>query len=299
LRVITDAEVVSALTPAMAVDAARQAVLDSWHGRLTSPPRLSADAGAAQLTFTVGGSPAGPVGFRVYGSWPGRSDQLVAVWSGTGELDGLVVGQQLGILRTGALGAVAADVLARPGAGSVAVIGSGAQAWSQLWALTAVRPIAAVCVFSPDSGHRERFAARARSELRLDASAVGTAKDAVAGSDIIVLATRSASPVIDAGWVRPGAHVATVGPKWSSACETPPALAAGAAVVACDSPEQAALYQEPFFTDRALLHLGALLDSTARGRVSNDDITLYCSTGLAGSEVVIAHALIDRLAAAG
>jgi alanine dehydrogenase len=299
LRVITDPEVVSALTPAVAVAAARRAVLDSWQGRLTSPPRVSADAGATELTFTVGGSAGGPAGFRVYGNWPGRSDQLVAVWSGSGELEALVVGQQLGIRRTGALGAVAADALARPDARSVAVIGSGPQAWSQLWALTAVRQIGPIRVFSPDAGRRERFASRARGELGLDASAAGAAPDAVDDADIIVLATRSSSPVIDADWVRPGAHVATVGPKWSAACETPPALAAGAAVVACDSPEQAAHYQEPFFTDRALLHLGALLDGTARGRVSRDDITLYCSTGLAGSEVVIADALADLLATAG
>lgn len=297
MLVVNDADVGRALTPEVAVQAARRALLDSWQGRLASPPRVSADAGAARLTFTVGGYAEGPVGFRTYGTWPGASDQLVAVWSGGGELAAVVVGEELGIRRTGALGAVAADALARPDARSVAVIGSGAQAWSQLWALTAVRPIEPVCVFSPDSGHRERFAARARRELNLDISAVGSAREAVDGADIVVLATRSASPVIDADWVSPGAHVATVGPKWSSACETPPALAARAAVVASDSPDQAVHYDEPFFTDRALVHVGALLDGTGAGRVSPNDITLYCSTGLAGSEVVIAHALADLLVA--
>lgn len=299
MLVITDGDIARALTPEIAVQAARRALLDSWRGRLMSPPRVGADAGAGQLTFTVGGYAEGPVGFRAYGEWPGPSDQLVAVWSGGGELAAVVVGEQLGIYRTGALGGVAADVLARPEARNVAIIGSGPQAWSQLWALTAVRPIGYVRVFSPHPGHRDRFAARARTELHLDVSAVGTAKEAVDNADIVVLATRSASPVIDADWVIPGTHVTTVGPKWSSASETPPALAASAAVLASDSPAQAAAYGEPFFTDRALVHLGSLLDGAPGGRASPDDITLYCSTGLAGSEVVIAHMLAERLREAG
>lgn len=298
MLVITDADITRALTPEISVRAARRALLDSWRGHLASPPRVSADAGAGPLTFTVGGYADGPVGFRAYGDWPGVSDQLVALWSG-GELVAVVVGKQLGICRTGALGAVAADVLARPEARTVGVIGSGRQAWSQLWALTAVRPIRSVRVFSPDAGHRERFAGVVRTELHLDASAVGTAKQAVEGADVVVLATSSVSPVIDADWVKPGTHVTTVGPKWSSASETPPALAASAAVLASDSPAQAAAYGEPFFTDRPLVHLGSLLDGAASGRGSPADITLYCSTGLAGSEVVIAQVLADSLQQAG
>jgi alanine dehydrogenase len=296
MRVVTDAEVAALLTPAVAVDAARRAVVDSWHGSLISPSRFHAEAGAVNLVFTVGGYADGPAGFRAYGTWPGASDQLVAVWSAAGELQVVVVGEQLGIRRTGALGAVAADVLARADARVVGVIGSGRQAWSQLWALASVRPVGAVRVFSPAREHRERYARLAGRELRLDAEAVGCPKDAVTGTDIVVLATASAIPVIESDWVSDGTHVTTLGPKLASAHETPPALADRARVLASDSPAQAAAYGEPFFTGRALVHLGSLLDGTATGRADPGDITVYCSTGLAGSEVVIAQALADLLA---
>jgi ornithine cyclodeaminase len=98
--------------------------------------------------------------------------------------------------------------------------------------------------------------------------------------------------VIDAAWVAPGAHVTTVGPQRASAHETPPELADLAALVVSDSPGQAASYGEPFFTSRPLIHVGAVLDGRSPGRRSDGDITLYCSTGLAGSEVVMAAALL-------
>jgi len=292
---MTEEDVQTRLTPGLAVQAARRAVLDSWHGWLSSPARVRAELGTADLVFTVGGYRDGPVGFRVYGKWPGASDQLVVVWSPGGEIRALVVGSELGIRRTGALGAVAADALARADARTVAVIGSGRQAWSQLWALTAVREIAGVRVFSPDQLHREAYADRARRELGLDGTAVDGPRQAVDGADIVVLATRSATAVIQAEWISDGSHVATVGPKLLSAHETPPGLADRAGVVVSDSPDQARAYGERFFTERTLVHLGAVLDGSAAGRAGPADVTMYCSTGLAGSEVVIADALTDAI----
>ena len=241
--------------------------------------------------FTAGGYADGPIGFRVYGLWPGSSDQAVVVWSGDGRLTAVVIGSELGTRRTGALGAVAVDVLARSEAVQVGLIGSGAQAWSQLWAIRAVRPVARVTVFSPIESHRLEFAARARSELGIDSGAVSEPAEAVRGADILVLATRSQSPVIDASWVEPGTHVNTVGPKTRSGHETPPELASRASVVVSDAPGQAAAYGEPFFTPRPLQHLGRFLVGRPPTR-GPDEITLYCSTGLAGSEVVIADALV-------
>jgi alanine dehydrogenase len=75
--------------------------------------------------------------------------------------------------------------------------------------------------------------------------------------------------------------------------ETPLELAASAALVVSDSPAQAAAYHERFFTPRELTHLGAVLCGDVAGRRHRDEITLYASTGLAGSEVVIASALVE------
>jgi Ornithine cyclodeaminase/mu-crystallin family/Redoxin len=145
---------------------------------------------------------------------------------------------------------------------------------------------------SPTRENREAFARRAEAALGLSAAACDSAEEAVADSDLVVLATRSERPVIEADWIRPGTHVNTVGPKLASAHETPPELAESASTVVTDSPEQAPGYGEPFFTPRAVTHLGGVLTGDSPGRISDEDIILYCSTGLAGSEVVLAETLL-------
>jgi ornithine cyclodeaminase/alanine dehydrogenase-like protein (mu-crystallin family) len=108
-----------------------------------------------------------------------------------------------------------------------------------------------------------------------------------------VLATTSERLVIDPAAVPAGAHLTTVGPKSAHAHETPTGLLARAAVVTCDSPAQAAAYPEPFFVDPGrLTPLGAVVAAAAPGRTGPDDLTVYCSVGLAGTEVLLAAALL-------
>jgi alanine dehydrogenase len=293
VRVLTEQEVSERLSPLIAVDAARRALIEAHDGRLSGPPRLHARLDDVDLVFTVGGYRAGWVGFRVYGTWAGDSDQAVLLWGGDRRIRCCVVGSELGIRRTGALGAVAVATLARADASVAGFIGSGRQAWAQLWAMTAVRDLVEVRVFSPHLDHRAAFVERASRELGLEAVAVDNSYDAVQGADIVVLATDSDRPVIDSDWVVPGMHVSTVGPKTRAAHETPPELADLAAVVVSDSPAQATAYGA-FFTDRSLSSLGAVLLGQAPGRISSSDISLDCSTGLAGSEVAIAAALVEH-----
>jgi Ornithine cyclodeaminase/mu-crystallin family len=294
VRVLTDADVAAA--SAAAVVAAAREALERFAGhQLSAPPRVSSDLGTVEYVFTVGGVAGSATGFRAYrvGDVPG--DQLVAVWDQGGTLTGVVVGGELGARRTGALGAVAADVLARPDAEAVGIIGSGRQAWAQLWALTAVRRPGSVRIYSPAAQHREAFAATARDVLHLPATAVTAAAEAIRDADIILLATGSARPVIAAHEVSPGAHVTTVGPKYLSGHEVPIELADAAAVITCDSPMQARSYPEPFFIDpAALVSLGDVLTGRSPGRQRPEEITLHCSVGLAGSEVILAQHLLQE-----
>jgi len=123
--------------------------------------------------------------------------------------------------------------------------------------------------------------------------AAPTAADAARGADVVVLATTSTVPVLDAATVEPGTHLTTVGPKWTGAHETPLELLRRAAVITCDSPQQAAAYPDPFFTDpAALIPLSAVVAGEMAGRTTAADITVHCSVGLAGTEVIIAAALL-------
>lgn len=299
MLVLDDADTRRLLNPAAAVAAVRESLAGHHTGRLAAPPRLVADLGGGDLLFTAGRLAGTGYGFRAYDTMPTtESDQITVVYDeSTGRLAGAVTGEFLGAARTGAIGAVAVDVLARPDAGILALIGSGSQAWTQAWAIRAVRPLREVRVYSRDALHRQGFAQRAADELGLPAVAVADRSAALAGADIVVLATNSKRPVIEAGWVaEAGVHVTTLGPKLASGHECPLELAERADVILTDSPAQLGAYRQPFFLDAAIQQrIGALGAATAgqgHGRTSPDQLTLFCSVGLAGTDVAVAAALL-------
>lgn len=291
-----DNDVRARLDAKTAVRAMRAAVLAHHEGTVQAPPRVRADLGGGHLVFTAGHLREQELfGFRVYDTLVG-AQQLVAVWDARdGELAALVHGAELGARRTGAIGAVAVDVAAGPGPVRVGIVGAGTQAWTQLWAMLAVREVEEVVVAARRPGRAEVFARRAADELGVRTRAAGTVEDAVRDRDVVIVATNSAVPVLDAGWIAPGTHVNTVGPKTASRHDVPAALAHRASVVLTDSLAQAASYPEPhIFAVDTMVDLGAVLAGAVAVRTRPDRITVFSSVGLAGTEVALAAALVGR-----
>ena len=286
MKLLTDADV-NRFPVARAVDAMREALLLHAQGQLAAPPRLHASG----LTFTVGAT-AQTFGFRAYHTRDApHDDQLVAVWNASGQLEGVVAGSALGPLRTSALGAVAAEVLARQDASRLGLIGSGVQARAHALALASVRPLSRVLIYSRDQQHRERLAAELR-ERGLPAQAAENAEQVCAESELLTLATSSAAPVIQADWVRPGTHVCTLGPKERERHEFAPELAARAARIVTDSPAQLGAYPGGHLLAGAkVLPLGECLREPPPRRPQ--DITLFLSVGLSGTEVLLAWELLQ------
>ena len=110
-------------------------------------------------------------------------------------------------LRVGASSASAARAMAREDACVVGVIGAGAQAAAQLLGLALVRQLESVRVFSPTVSRREAFAHTLGSRLGRPVEARQAARQAVDGADIVLAATNSATPVIEAEWLSGGMHV--------------------------------------------------------------------------------------------
>lgn len=284
--VLDDATVRDRLRAPDAVAAMRDALLAFHRGQLVSPPRTT-----AVLTFTAGRLIGHWYGFRSYASHLG-GEQLVALHTEPdGRLAALATGSSLGAYRTGALGGAAVDAMARADATTVGVIGTGKQAWTQVWAITAVRPLREVTVFSPSREHRGGFAARITAELGVPARAVDEAVDAVRERDVVVVATSSRTPVVAGDWISPGTAVTTLGPKQVGAAEFGPDLADVAAVIVTDSPPQLAAFNPPaLIAPDRVISLGAVLSGDAIGRSAPDQITLYESVGLAGTEpFLLAH----------
>ncbi|WP_091295780.1 ornithine cyclodeaminase family protein [Micromonospora halophytica] len=299
---VSDREVAATLDAGITVAAMRDALLAAHAGRLVAPPRASAPLGGGRMVLTAGHLTGEWYGFRSYDTFGlPESAQLVVLHDArTGAVRAVAVGEELGSRRTGGLGGVAVDALARPDAATLGVVGSGRQAWTQVWATAAVRPLREVTVHSRSAARRAAFAARVHAELGVPARAVDTAREAVADRDMVVLATTSVTPVLDAADLAPGTHVSTVGFKQTDRHEFGTDLLDVADVLVTDSPAQAGAYSPPMLAAvepyaGRLRDLGAVLAGAVPGRTGADQISVFCSTGLAGTEVF----LLDRLVLLG
>lgn len=305
-KVLTDDDVARLARMPEMVAGIEAALLAKAVGALAAPPRVKVPVGGkGDLVFTVGGVNAGRsvAGFRAYHTFPREAQdgaQLTAVWDReSGSLKGIVVGDLLGEIRTGAIGGVAVKRLAREDADTLAIIGSGAQARTQLQAAAAVRNLKNVSVFSRSAEKRERFAAEMARKLDLPIRASASAKEAVRNAAIVICATDSTQPVIRADWIAPGTHVTTVGPKQQDQHELDLDVATAADVIATDSPAQIAAYDPLFFLHGTLpmdrmVDLADIVAGAHPGRQRAEDITLFCSAGLAGTEVLLADRLLEK-----
>jgi len=310
--VLDDAEVARFADMGELVAATEKCLQAKADGLLVAPPRHAVHFNSGALVFTIGGmaardGSAGLAGFRVYETFAATGTargQVVAVWNtSTGDLEGVILGEALGALRTGAIGGVAVKHMSSPGAATCGIIGSGRQAETQLIAAAVVRPsMTTVRVFSRSPQNRERFAARMSEKLHMGVEPVATAREAVADADLVLCATDSPDPVIDSAWLKAGAHVSTIGPKLADQHELPSDIGERAAVVVTDSPDQIRSYHGAYFLqdtpawDR-IIDLADIVAGRALGRRMTADLTLFCSVGLAGTEVAVASTILRRVRA--
>ncbi|MEQ4303122.1 ornithine cyclodeaminase family protein [Plantactinospora sp. B6F1] len=295
---ITDAEVAARLDAETATRAIRDALLAAYRGRLVAPPRVAAPMAGGRLVLGAGQLSGEWYGFGSYDTFGhAEGEQVVALHdAAAGRVRAIAVGEEIGSRRTGALGGVAVQALARPDAATLGLVGAGGQAWAQVWAIAAVRRLREVTVFCRTPAGREKLAARIRAELGIPARAVATAPEAVRDRDVVVLATTSPTPVISATDLSPGSHLNTIGPKQVGRAEFGSDLLDRADLLVTDSLAQAGAYDPPMlgtvgtYAGR-LRALGAVLAGAEPGRTTADQVTVFCSVGLAGSEVF----LLDRL----
>jgi alanine dehydrogenase len=284
-------EDVSRIPADVAVQAMRAVLRSHAEGEYLSPPRLSMSFGDNRVLFGAGGAPDGAIGLRVSGTAASALEHVTIAWLASGEIEAIIVGNELGARRTGAVSAVATDLLAVPGALRVGIVGSGRNGWAQVWGITGIRPISELLVYSPTPAHRREFAERARTELGLEARAVEHAREAVEEMDVVVLCTTSRVPVIEGGWVKDGAHVVSIGPKSSTSHEAPAELLERMSRVVSDAPDEIAT---PFseLGNLPLVSLGGLLKVPEAARLA-DEVSLFLYSGLGGADAAFAHAVAE------
>jgi len=209
-------------------------------------------------------------------------------------------------LRTGAATAVAARHLSRPDAKIATVCGCGLQGKAQLRALAAVRTLSRAYAVDKDHARAVAFALEMSSALGFEVSAVTDLHAAARASDICVTCTPSREPILDAGSVGPGAFIAAVGADSELKQEIHPALMATSAVVV-DMLEQAvtigdlhhALSAGVMTTGDVRAELGQVVAGVRPGRLSDSEIVIFDSTGMALEDVAAAAAVYERAVRAG
>lgn len=307
----TDDDVRKLLPMETAVAKMEDAFLELAHGTLEAPPRFRVDIPEGGLVFTAGSAYGSEnvIGFRVYPAFSGSKqslhEQIVAVYDAKdGHFKGVVFGRLLGATRTGAIGGVAIKYLSKLESKTLAVIGAGYQARSQVLAAMAVRPFDEIRFFSRTLSRAETFAQEVKTHFMdkrpLKVFTTSSARAAVAGADVVICATNSRQPVLKSEWLVPGTYVATIGPQFIDAHEMPLDIADLCQVIVTDSPAQISAYGRRFFLGDItgnlvrLTPLDQIVAGKAPGRTSADDICLFCSVGLAGTEVVLANELLKR-----
>jgi ornithine cyclodeaminase len=210
-------------------------------------------------------------------------------------------------IRTAAVSVVATDLLARPGADVLAIIGTGVQAAAHLRAIAATRRLTEVRVAGTTPDKAATFAAAHAGTLAADRRAnpdpvpvvpCASAREAVSGADIVVTATSSQTAVLGSGWLAPGTHVNAVGACLPHARELDTATVAGAAFFA-DSRESAlaesgdyrlAAAEGAIGPGHIRAEIGELLAGLdgCEGRRGPDEITIFESLGLAVEDLAAA-----------
>ncbi len=169
---------------------------------------------------------------------PTHAAAVVLVDPDTGVVLSIMDGSYITEVRTAAVSAVSVRHLARPAAARLAILGAGVQARSHLAVLSATHALQSASVWTPDDAARARFVDEMQRNVEVVLREASSAENAVAGADIIVVATTSTTPVLRDEWVSAGAHVAAIGACRPDHQELDPALLARARVIV-DSREAA------------------------------------------------------------
>lgn len=209
-------------------------------------------------------------------------------------------------LRTAAATAIAAKFLARHDASTVAIAGCGAQARSQLRALSRVRPVASVMAYDLDRRTSESFTAEMRQELACDVAPVSDFHAAASHADMVVTCTTARQPILSAADVRAGAFVAAVGADSPDKQELESELLAHNKVVV-DSLEQClgfgdlhhAVRDGLMSPDNVHATLAEVVAGLRPGRQNDSEITVFDSTGTGLEDVAAAAVAYERAVALG
>ena len=296
IPVISGEAVFAAVDPASAVERTRLAFERHARGEWTMPAKVYLESPPHGDFRAMPALGDGLAMLKWVTSFPGNSARGIPVVRGEVMLSDATTGEELAViecssvtsLRTGAAAAVSARALARADARSIGIIGCGVNgAWS------------ARCLAAAGYGPGVCADVRAEAAEALAAELgwrVGSGEEA-AGQDVVVTVTPGDRPVITASALTPGQHIAVLGADAHGKAEVE-LEAIERCHLFCDEWEQARAGGElangveaGVVKREAVTQLGDVLIGEAAGRRSDEEITLFDSTGLAIQDLAIVQAV--------
>ncbi|HJT17034.1 MAG TPA: ornithine cyclodeaminase family protein [Thermoanaerobaculia bacterium] len=294
LLVLSEHDVHELLTMRDCIRAMEEALADLACGKAANPLRnlLRADGAPGIL----GMMPAfrGDYGIKEVCVYPGNPSRGLDTHLGcvilhdgeTGAPKLIANASAITAIRTAAVSAVATRLLAREDAHVLAIVGFGVQGKSHLEAIPLVRDVKEVRIFSRN--HTQN---------------ASSAEEAVRGADVIVTATSSKEPVLKREWIKPGAHINAVGSsvKTSRELDTETMKSLSLFIDRRESTvnESGEYISAGLTPDSIRAEIGEILIGKAKGRTSNDEITLFKSLGLAVEDLASAQFLFNAAQQAG
>lgn len=290
---LAEAEVAKLLSYEALIPAMRDAFIAFSAGKVQQPVRnmLTVEEGERYFGMMPAAMP-GAMGAKMVSFYPGNARKGIHThFAAIGLFDpqhghpiAFMDGRLITEMRTAAASAAVSEVLASPESRSLALVGSGVQALAHLQALKTVFPIDDVRVWSRTDARAQAFAAA-------HGARAAPLKDAVEGADIVVCATNAREPVLQGVWLKPGAHVNSVGsprPDWR---ELDDAVMANAIVV--DSRDAVRKESGDIILSGAEITAEAGEVLAAETQIPASRTTLFKSVGIAVQDIASARLVYD------
>jgi ornithine cyclodeaminase/alanine dehydrogenase-like protein (mu-crystallin family) len=288
----------AAVSPERALDAVRDAFVAYARGEWTMPPKVYVPAYPEGDFRAMPALGAGHALLKWVTSFPGNPARGLPTVTGlvllsdasNGMLKAVLDAGAVTALRTGAAAVLAAETLGRPDAETAAVIGAGVN--GEAAARTFIARGRPVELWDIDRTRAEEVAERVGAE-------VAAGREEALAADLLVTVTPGRQVVLDEGSLLRGQHASLMGADGPGKAEIAVAEL-GRVRVFCDDWEQASHNGDLVHAIEAgvlarddVSQLGDVLLGTAEGRKSDDDITVFDSTGLAIQDLAIALAALE------
>lgn len=239
----------------------------------------------------------GHMGYKAYvSSKSGFTFRVFLHDINTGELLSIMDANYMGMIRTGAATGVATKYMSGVNSKIASIFGTGFQAEGQLLALSQVRDLELVKVYSRKKENRVNFAKKMKDLLDFEIMCVNSPENSIKSADIIVTSTTSREPVFKGEMVEKGAHVNAIGGNFLFKTEIDENTIRNSSIIVVEDIEQTKLEAGEFLSliDKGRLNwdqivqLKDIVSGETKPRKTKKDITLFKSVGIAIEDIAIA-----------